>query len=214
MGASGRGRSWAVVAAIAGSWLSVAVGQGTQQPAAVPVRRPRDRVCLSGRRGACQRPHDPERSPRTLQECHSRASACSPTAASSVRLNARRSSARGMPARTSSNTCCVPCPCCPTGGASPVPSGPRASPTPKPSTWMWCTSRRRSPTGRALRARPAASRRSACSKTTCGRRSRYFAAENIPLEIIVAVDVSGSMTDAMGQVKAAVKTFLSALRPH
>lgn len=42
----------------------------------------------------------------------------------------------------------------------------------------------------------------------------HFAAENIPLEIIVAVDVSGSMTDAMGQVKAAVKTFLSALRPQ
>lgn len=41
----------------------------------------------------------------------------------------------------------------------------------------------------------------------------FFAAENIPLEIIVAVDVSGSMTNAMGQVKSAVKTFLSALRP-
>lgn len=41
----------------------------------------------------------------------------------------------------------------------------------------------------------------------------YFAAENIPLEIIVAVDVSGSMTDAMPQVREAVKTFLSALRP-
>jgi VWFA-related protein len=42
----------------------------------------------------------------------------------------------------------------------------------------------------------------------------HFAAENIPLEIIVAVDVSGSMTDAMGQVKSAVKTFLTALRPN
>jgi VWFA-related protein len=42
----------------------------------------------------------------------------------------------------------------------------------------------------------------------------HFAAENIPLEIIVAVDVSGSMTDAMGHVKEAVKTFLSALRPN
>jgi VWFA-related protein len=42
----------------------------------------------------------------------------------------------------------------------------------------------------------------------------HFAAENIPLEIIVAVDVSGSMTTAMDQVKAAVKTFLSALRPQ
>jgi Ca-activated chloride channel family protein len=41
----------------------------------------------------------------------------------------------------------------------------------------------------------------------------YFASENVPLEIIVAVDVSGSMTDAMPQVKRAVKTFLSALRP-
>jgi Ca-activated chloride channel family protein len=41
----------------------------------------------------------------------------------------------------------------------------------------------------------------------------YFASENVPLEIIVAVDVSGSMTDAMPQVKRAVKTFLSSLRP-
>jgi VWFA-related protein len=36
---------------------------------------------------------------------------------------------------------------------------------------------------------------------------------NVPLEIIVAVDISGSMTDAMLQVKSAVKKFVSALRP-
>jgi Ca-activated chloride channel homolog len=42
----------------------------------------------------------------------------------------------------------------------------------------------------------------------------YFAAENVPLEIIVAVDVSGSMTDAMAQVQQATKKFLSALRPQ
>jgi VWFA-related protein len=41
----------------------------------------------------------------------------------------------------------------------------------------------------------------------------YFAAENVPLEIIVAVDVSGSMTDAMAQVQESTKKFLSALRP-
>jgi len=41
----------------------------------------------------------------------------------------------------------------------------------------------------------------------------YFAAENVPLEIIVAVDVSGSMTDAMPQLKQATRKFLSALRP-
>ncbi|HSK10042.1 MAG TPA: VWA domain-containing protein [Vicinamibacterales bacterium] len=41
----------------------------------------------------------------------------------------------------------------------------------------------------------------------------YFAAENVPLEIIVAVDVSGSMTGAMPQVKEATKKFLSSLRP-
>jgi Ca-activated chloride channel homolog len=40
-----------------------------------------------------------------------------------------------------------------------------------------------------------------------------FAAENVPLEIFVAVDVSGSMKDAMPTVKLAVKKFLSALRP-
>jgi VWFA-related protein len=41
----------------------------------------------------------------------------------------------------------------------------------------------------------------------------HFASENVPLDIIVAVDVSGSMADAMPQVKSAVKTFISALRP-
>jgi len=40
----------------------------------------------------------------------------------------------------------------------------------------------------------------------------FFASENIPLEVIVAVDVSGSMRDAMPQVKTAVKQFLTALR--
>jgi Mg-chelatase subunit ChlD len=40
-----------------------------------------------------------------------------------------------------------------------------------------------------------------------------FLAEDVPLEIIVAVDVSGSMTDAMPKVKESVKRFLSALKP-
>ncbi len=40
-----------------------------------------------------------------------------------------------------------------------------------------------------------------------------FAAENVPLEIFVAVDVSGSMKAAMPTVKQAVRKFLSALRP-
>jgi VWFA-related protein len=40
-----------------------------------------------------------------------------------------------------------------------------------------------------------------------------FMSENVPLEIIVAVDVSGSMTDAMPAVKEAVKRFLTTLRP-
>jgi VWFA-related protein len=41
-----------------------------------------------------------------------------------------------------------------------------------------------------------------------------FASENIPLELVVAVDVSGSMTKAMPTVKAAVKKFLTKLRPQ
>ncbi len=40
-----------------------------------------------------------------------------------------------------------------------------------------------------------------------------FSGENIPLEIVVAVDVSQSMADAMPTLKAAVRTFLGALRP-
>jgi Ca-activated chloride channel homolog len=41
----------------------------------------------------------------------------------------------------------------------------------------------------------------------------YFAAEHIPLELVVAVDVSGSMAGAIDQVKANVRRFLSALSP-
>ncbi len=41
----------------------------------------------------------------------------------------------------------------------------------------------------------------------------HFASENIPLELAVGVDVSGSMTDSIDAVKDNVKRFLSALRP-
>ena len=52
-----------------------------------------------------------------------------------------------------------------------------------------------------------------CSKTTCRRRIAHFSSEGSPLEIVVAVDVSESMTNAMPQLKNAVKKFLSALGP-
>ena len=42
------------------------------------------------------------------------------------------------------------------------------------------------------------------------QRLTAFAGENIPLEIVVAVDVSHSMTEAMPTLKAAVRTFLTA----
>lgn len=41
----------------------------------------------------------------------------------------------------------------------------------------------------------------------------HFASENIPLELAVGVDVSGSMTDSIDGVKENVKRFLSAMRP-
>ena len=40
-----------------------------------------------------------------------------------------------------------------------------------------------------------------------------FFSENVPTELIVAVDVSGSMTDAMPKVKESVKGFLTHVRP-
>ena len=40
-----------------------------------------------------------------------------------------------------------------------------------------------------------------------------FVSEDVPLEIIVAVDVSGSMKDAMPKVKESVKKFLNAIKP-
>ena len=45
------------------------------------------------------------------------------------------------------------------------------------------------------------------------QRMTAFAGENIPLEIVVTVDVSQSMTESMPTLKAAVRTFLAALRP-
>jgi Ca-activated chloride channel family protein len=41
----------------------------------------------------------------------------------------------------------------------------------------------------------------------------HFSSEGSPLELVIAVDVSESMTAAMPQLKAAVKKFLSALGP-
>ena len=42
----------------------------------------------------------------------------------------------------------------------------------------------------------------------------YFASEDVPLELIVAVDISGSMTPAMPKLKKAVKEFLGAVPPR
>jgi Ca-activated chloride channel homolog len=42
----------------------------------------------------------------------------------------------------------------------------------------------------------------------------YFAGGNAALEVVTAIDVSGSMTDAMPQLKKAVTAFLGALRPE
>jgi VWFA-related protein len=41
----------------------------------------------------------------------------------------------------------------------------------------------------------------------------YFAAEASPLELVIAVDISGSMVGAIDRVKENVKSFVSALRP-
>lgn len=45
------------------------------------------------------------------------------------------------------------------------------------------------------------------------QRISHFSAEGSPLEIVVAIDVSESMTQAMPQLKNSVKKFLSALGP-
>jgi Ca-activated chloride channel family protein len=45
------------------------------------------------------------------------------------------------------------------------------------------------------------------------QRLSAFAGEDTPLEVVVAVDVSASMADAMPVLKAAVRAFLAALRP-
>jgi VWFA-related protein len=42
----------------------------------------------------------------------------------------------------------------------------------------------------------------------------YFASEDVPLELIVAVDISGSMSPAMPKLKQAVKDFLGAVPPE
>jgi VWFA-related protein len=42
----------------------------------------------------------------------------------------------------------------------------------------------------------------------------YFAAEDIPLELVAAIDISSSMTDALPGVKDAARRFLGGLRPQ
>lgn len=46
------------------------------------------------------------------------------------------------------------------------------------------------------------------------QRISYFGGEQVPLELMVAVDISGSMADAVPQLKEAVRRFLGALRPQ
>lgn len=46
------------------------------------------------------------------------------------------------------------------------------------------------------------------------QRLSHFASENIPLEIVIAVDISSSVTSVLPRIKAAVKGFLAALRPQ
>jgi hypothetical protein len=45
------------------------------------------------------------------------------------------------------------------------------------------------------------------------QRIAHFSSEGSPLELVVAIDVSGSMTESMPQLKNAVRRFLSALGP-
>src|SRR5436190_5439634 len=42
----------------------------------------------------------------------------------------------------------------------------------------------------------------------------HFASENIPLELVAAIDISGSMSPAMAKLKIAVKAFLGAVPPQ
>jgi Ca-activated chloride channel homolog len=42
----------------------------------------------------------------------------------------------------------------------------------------------------------------------------HFASENIPLELVAAIDISGSMSPAMSKLKTAVKEFLGAVPPQ
>jgi Ca-activated chloride channel homolog len=41
----------------------------------------------------------------------------------------------------------------------------------------------------------------------------YFASENVPLELLVAIDISGSMAPSMPKLKSAVTAFLTAVPP-
>jgi Ca-activated chloride channel family protein len=45
------------------------------------------------------------------------------------------------------------------------------------------------------------------------QKTSHFDSEDVPLELIVAVDISGSMTPAMTKLKKAVKEFLGAVPP-
>jgi VWFA-related protein len=41
----------------------------------------------------------------------------------------------------------------------------------------------------------------------------HFASEDVPLELVAAIDISGSMAPAMPKLKSAVKAFLEAVPP-
>jgi Ca-activated chloride channel family protein len=45
------------------------------------------------------------------------------------------------------------------------------------------------------------------------QKTSHFASEDVPLELIIGIDISGSMTPAMPKLKKAVKEFLTAVPP-
>ena len=64
---------------------------------------------------------------------------------------------------------------------------------------------------RPLRAGPAEDGVPRSSRTACRRRIASFKAQNVALELLAAIDISGSMRTAVPQLKAAVKEFLAAV---
>ena len=126
-------------------------------------------------------------------------------------LTRRRSSASGTPGQRSRRTRCARSPRSRRRADRPDGAHQGGRLRRARSTSTSCRSRSPSPTTTAGSSAACRSRRSSVFEDGQPQTITHFASEDVPLELVVAVDITGSMAPAMPKLKKAVKEFLGAV---